>query len=227
MSTVCASTPDRYFASLLGQTFPNRRYLLAATSFGQVGEDLPTLITYPPNGTIQDRLDAHGITWRTSYDLASNPTTLLFPPLFFKNPQKHVSNVDFFTDAATGNLPNFCIVDPNYDNQSEENPQNIARGEAFAARVVDAVLASPAWQRTLLVRTYDEHGGYYDHVPRRGRCGPTTSRRRYRPTRCANSSVSMGGSCFAVTRLPVPRPVARRGFRRGLGDGVLRVDIRR
>jgi phospholipase C len=156
---------DRYFASLLGQTFPNRRYLLAATSFGQVGDDLPTLTTYPPNGTIQDRLDAHGITWKTYYDLASNPTTLLFPPLFFKNPEKHVSNVEFFVDAAAGNLPNFCIVDPNYGNQSEENPQNIARGESFAARVVNAVLASPAWDRTLLVWTYDEHGGYYDHVP--------------------------------------------------------------
>jgi phospholipase C len=47
----------------------------------------------------------------------------------------------------------------------EENPQDITLGEDFVARVVDAVLRSPAWPRTLLVWTYDEHGGYYDHVP--------------------------------------------------------------
>jgi phospholipase C len=48
---------------------------------------------------------------------------------------------------------------------SEENPQDIAIGEAFVARVVQAVMNSPCWSRTLLVWTYDEHGGYYDHVP--------------------------------------------------------------
>ncbi len=48
---------------------------------------------------------------------------------------------------------------------SEENPADIAIGEAFVARVVQAVMASPNWSRTLLVWTYDEHGGYYDHVP--------------------------------------------------------------
>jgi phospholipase C len=47
----------------------------------------------------------------------------------------------------------------------EENPQDIAIGEAFVSRIVQAVMASPKWSRTLLVWTYDEHGGYYDHVP--------------------------------------------------------------
>jgi phospholipase C len=156
---------DRYFGSLLGQTYPNRRYLLAGTSFGQVGDDLPVLTTYPPNGTIYDRLDAHGVTWKTYYDLTSLPTTLLFPRLFFNNPTKHVSNTQFFTDAAAGTLPNFCIVDPQYGWQSEENPQNIAQGEEFVSRVVQALFASPLWERSLLIWTYDEHGGYYDHVP--------------------------------------------------------------
>jgi phospholipase C len=48
---------------------------------------------------------------------------------------------------------------------SEEDPADIAIGEAFVSQVVQAVMASPAWSRTLLVWTYDEHGGYYDHVP--------------------------------------------------------------
>jgi len=53
---------------------------------------------------------------------------------------------------------------PQYGTADEENPQNIARGEAFAAQVINAVMAGPAWDRTLLVWTFDEHGGYYDHV---------------------------------------------------------------
>src|SRR5438445_694155 len=47
----------------------------------------------------------------------------------------------------------------------EENPQDITLGEDFVSRVATAVLGSPAWIRTLLVWTYDEHGGYFDHVP--------------------------------------------------------------
>jgi phospholipase C len=56
-------------------------------------------------------------------------------------------------------------VEPEYGTADEENPQNIARGEAFAAQVINAVMAGPAWERTLLIWTFDEHGGYYDHVP--------------------------------------------------------------
>jgi phospholipase C len=48
---------------------------------------------------------------------------------------------------------------------SEEDPQNIAAGEQFAAKVIDAVMSGPGWGKTLLIWTYDEHGGYFDHVP--------------------------------------------------------------
>ena len=155
---------DAYHCSVLGQTYPNRRYLLAATSIGQVNDTTPNLTDYPPNGTIYDQLDAHGITWKDYYtDLA---TTELYPPLYLKNVgTKVVPIAGFFTDAAAGTLPNYSLVEPNYSTQSEENPQNIAVGEAFAASVVNAVINGPAWDKTLLMWTYDEHGGYYDHVP--------------------------------------------------------------
>ena len=71
----------------------------------------------------------------------------------------------FFTDAAAGTLPAVSIVDPDFGAYSEENPQDIAAGEAFSAAVVNAVMHGPAWPDTLLIWTYDEHGGYYDHVP--------------------------------------------------------------
>ena len=48
---------------------------------------------------------------------------------------------------------------------SEENPQDMSYGEYWAYNTLKAVLESPAWPRTLLIYTYDEHGGYYDHVP--------------------------------------------------------------
>ena len=141
---------DAYHCSVLGQTYPNRRYLLAATSIGQVNDTVPNLTDYPPNGTIYDQLDAHGITWKDYYtDLAS---TELYPPLYLKNiGTKVVPIAGFFSDAAAGTLPNYSLVEPDYSTQSEEDPQNIAVGEAFAASVINAVINGPAWDRTLLM----------------------------------------------------------------------------
>ena len=56
-------------------------------------------------------------------------------------------------------------MDPDFGAYSEENPQDIALGESFACAVVNAVMNGPGWESTLLLWIYDEHGGYYDHVP--------------------------------------------------------------
>jgi phospholipase C len=71
----------------------------------------------------------------------------------------------FFADAAAGTLPSVSIVDPDFDAYSEENPQDISLGESFAGAVINAVMNGPGWESTLLLWVYDEHGGYYDHVP--------------------------------------------------------------
>jgi Phosphoesterase family len=95
---------DRYFASVLGQTFPNRRYLISATSIGQVNDTLPALTDYPANGTIFDRLDAVGVSWRDYY--TTLPTVELYPALYLKNKgTKVVPITQFFTDAAARTLP--------------------------------------------------------------------------------------------------------------------------
>jgi phospholipase C len=79
---------------------------------------------------------------------------------------RHVHSIDqFFADAENGRLPAFSIVDPDFDNYSEENPQDISKGESFAAEVINRVMHGKGWPDTLLIWTYDEHGGYYDHVP--------------------------------------------------------------
>ena len=71
----------------------------------------------------------------------------------------------FLPDVADGRLPQFTFIDPNYATTSEEDPQDIQVGERFIAEVAHALMAAPTWKRTALFLTYDEHGGYYDHVP--------------------------------------------------------------
>jgi phospholipase C len=86
-------------------------------------------------------------------------------PLGMARYMLHIRGIDdFFADAAAGTLPDFCIVDPDYVQYSEENPQDIRKGESFAAEVIHQVMYGKAWADTLLIWTYDENGGYYDHV---------------------------------------------------------------
>jgi phospholipase C len=160
---------DRWFCSVLGQTFPNRRYLIAGTSAGMTDDegvsDLSLVV--PTAGTLFNLLDKYGISWENyvaSYPLGATPELY---PVNDTIPEltRHKALSDFVTDAGAGKLPSFSFLDPNYSTQSQENPQNIVVGEALLAQVVQAVGASPLWPSTLLLVTYDEHGGYYDHVP--------------------------------------------------------------
>ena len=153
---------DRWFASTPSQTFSNRRFLLAATASGHITNDFNFSVG-PPNGTILERFDAHGITWRDYF--TSLPSAALFPNATKNNSDKVVHIEQYFTDAAAGKLPAFSLVEPDFNKQSEENPQDIRVGEEFAARVINAAMQGPGWPKTLVVWCYDEHGGYYDHVP--------------------------------------------------------------
>ena len=156
---------DRWFASCLAQTYPNRKFLMCGTAVGQVSTDITQVgKAPPPNGTIFDRLNAHGISWRNyATDLAQ---VLLFPPVYNANKEKVLTIDRFYADAAAGQLPAVALVDPGFlDDESEENNADIRVGENFAARVINAVMAGPGWPKTVLIWVYDEHGGYYDHVP--------------------------------------------------------------
>jgi phospholipase C len=154
---------DRYFCSVMAQTYPNRRYLLAGTSLGLTIDILPTVL--PPNGTIFDTLNRHGIAWKNYY--TNLPTAGVLIPLLKQAPitSRLAPIASFYSDAAAGRLPAFCIVDPDYNKQSEEDPQDVQYGDQFLGQVVNAVMDGPGWSKTLLVWTYDESGGYYDHVP--------------------------------------------------------------
>jgi phospholipase C len=157
---------QRYFSSALAQTYPNRRFLFCGTSNGLVATNLEQTLHLPaPNGTIFDRLDQHRVSWRVYYEDAPSP---LIVPGFAGTP-KRAARLErfsqFYSDAAAGRLPSFTFLDPNYTTTSQENPQDIQVGEGFIAKVVHALMRAPTWKRTALFVTYDEHGGYYDHVP--------------------------------------------------------------
>jgi len=181
---------NRWYCSAPCQTYPNRRYLMAGTSSGVIETASSTLTTYPANGTIFDLLSKYGISWRDYFtDL---PQAAIILDTIERHPGNIRPIAEFFLDAAIGNLPQVSFVDPEFGiagdvaaplqdipipgvpalgNQiatqsgDEENPADITIGENFVSSVVNAVMKSPAWGNTLLVWTYDEHGGYYDHVP--------------------------------------------------------------
>ncbi len=155
---------DRYFCSVMAQTYPNRRFLIAGTALGDVSTDGSGVSsTDAPNGTIFDRFDKYGITWKDYYP--DIPTAALFLPNYTDNLTngKMAPINQFLTDAAAGQLPQFSLVDP-YIDYSEESG-DVSIGEAYAARIVGAVLDSPNWSKTAMILVWDEHGGWYDHVP--------------------------------------------------------------
>jgi phospholipase C len=179
---------NRWFCSAPCQTYPNRRFLMAATAYGDIITDTSTItLTPPPNGTIFDRLHTYGVSWKNYFtDL---PQTAIIPSIIKSYPTNIVPIAEFFADCAAGTLPSVSFVDPEFGLLSdvgsplvgvvgvnnvgvefselggdEEPPQDLTYGENWAYQVVQAVLHSPAWARTLLIYTFDEHGGYYDHI---------------------------------------------------------------
>jgi phospholipase C len=223
---------NRWFGSAPCQTFPNRRFLLAGTAYGLISTDTASVLDPPPpNGTIVDRFNAHSIPWRNYFtDL---PGTGVIGSIVQNNPANMSPISQFFSDCAAGSLPAVSFVDPEFgattdigsalsgipgvstagnagatQGGDEENPQNITLGEDFVARVVDAVLHSPAWPRTLLVWTYDEHGGYYDHVPPPAAIPPDNIKPKLGPNDAPGGYDIYGPRVPAVVVSPYAKPNA-------------------
>ncbi|HEY3143241.1 MAG TPA: alkaline phosphatase family protein [Acidimicrobiales bacterium] len=156
---------DRWFASAPAQTYPNRLYLQAATCQGLTTTDTGKVLSmpHPAGGTIWEKLDEFGISWADyTWDL---PDMALFPKVFGANMDKWLHFTQFLADCQAGTLPQVTIVSPGVAGYTEENPRDIQLGEAYSAAVINAVMGGPLWPKTVLLFMYDEHGGYYDHVP--------------------------------------------------------------
>jgi phospholipase C len=160
------ATGDRYFSSVQSQTFPNRLYLFAGTSFGHIRNDFGPFT----QKSIFELMDQSFVTWK----IYASQYPLAYGSLFFKYVQDrakdHVFPIEqYYADAAAGNLPNVSFVDPKLvDKPKVENdehpPSNVQVGQQFVSTIVNGLMTSPEWSSSALFLTYDEHGGFYDHV---------------------------------------------------------------
>ncbi|MGE5715110.1 MAG: alkaline phosphatase family protein [Acidobacteriota bacterium] len=157
--TVC----DRYFAPIMGPTFPNRLYLNAGVTDRL--ENTGDLCALP---TVWDRLEDAHLEGR--YYSSSLP--FVFLTLWGSKYQTITRSYgEFLADCASGSLPAVAFVDaPSAGEGTGESADDhpfgdVRAGEAWLAGTYRAVTTSPAWPRTLLVITFDEWGGFFDHVP--------------------------------------------------------------
>jgi phospholipase C len=148
---------NRWFAACLGPTWPNRFYLHGATSKGRQS-NLPVV----GFTSIFDRLADKGVTGTNYY------SDVAWASGGYGKLGGLATIERFFEDAQAGNLPPFAIVDPAFfgGGANDDHPDHDIRlGQALIGSVAAALAQSPQWNRSLLVVTYDEHGGFYDHVP--------------------------------------------------------------
>ncbi|QHO05536.1 non-specific phospholipase C2 isoform X2 [Arachis ipaensis] len=162
---------DRWFSSVPASTQPNRLYVHSATSHGATSNVASLLAKGYPQQTIFDNLNDAGIDFGIYYQ--NIPATL-----FYKNLRKlkyifkfHPYDLWFKQHAKEGKLPGYVVVEQRYMDTklfpaNDDHPSHdVYQGQMFVKEVYETLRASPQWNQTLLVITYDEHGGFFDHVP--------------------------------------------------------------
>lgn len=154
---------DHWFCSAPTETLPNRAFANAATSQGHM-DDKTKSYTCP---SIFGLLSKHNVSWAIyGYD-APPLTRHNFPDTTNADESHFGVFADFQKAAATGTLPAYTFLEPSWGSTgNSQHPNNdVALGEQLIHDVYYALRKGPAWNDTLLVITYDEHGGCYDHVP--------------------------------------------------------------
>ncbi len=160
---------DAWFCSVPSQTWPNRSFVHAGTSNGNVDNGVITNPFHWNVLTIFNVLQSMGVSWRVYNDsMTSSLTRIMFPKLWSPLLNGHFRGFhDFQSDCAAGTLPQYSFIEPDYfsaEANDEHPPHDVAAGERFLFAIWQAISQSPAWVNTLLLITYDEHGGCYDHV---------------------------------------------------------------
>ena len=156
---------DHYFCSVLGPTIINRTFSVAAGA-GTLGNNNTLATATLPDTNIADRLDRAGVDWRCY--VAHLPEFGYNPLHYFANrksdPRVQRPYSEFLADAAAGRLPPVSWV-ITQDPLTEHAPADISWGERFAALTINSLAAGPQWRDSALVLSYDENGGFYDHLP--------------------------------------------------------------
>jgi phospholipase C len=166
---------DRWHASSPTQTWPNRAFVHLGTSRGKVNNapndpfhyDVPTIfnvleeLDFTPWGEL--------VTWGVYNDtILPSLTRLQLPRLWDPVLDGHFHSFETFKQhARDGALPTYSFIEPSFtiDPNDEHPPHDVRLGEQFIHDVYQAVITGKDWEQTLLLITYDEHGGCYDHVP--------------------------------------------------------------
>jgi len=152
------ATCDRYFCSVMGPTWPNRMYWHSGSSNGIMSNDFPAGgFSWP---SIHHRLDEAGVDWKYYY--IDIPVLAIVDTIDKTDRVFYVE--DFLRDALAGTLAPVTYIDPGFSYNDDHPPHHPIYGQQFISAIYNALAAGPAWEHTLLVVTYDEHGGYYDHV---------------------------------------------------------------
>ncbi|MBB5471006.1 phospholipase C [Paraburkholderia sp. Clong3] len=154
---------DHWYASAPTETMPNRAFACAATSQGHM-DDVTKTFTCP---SIFGRLTDAGQSWAI-YGYDTPPLTRHNFPDVTNAPESHFGLfTDFQAASKGGTLPAFSFLEPGWSptGNSQHPNYDVALGEQLIYEVYQAVSRGPNWNQTLLIVTYDEHGGCYDHVP--------------------------------------------------------------
>ncbi len=160
-----------YFHSTMCPTWPNRFYLAAGTSGGITTNGVwgYGVLDYP---CILDLLDAHGVTWKIyneggvdNVPAGDSDNVYVFFKNFAHDPRTVKLTDDYLNDAKHGTLPNVSFLIPSYTKQLDEHPPaNVQVGMRLQQKMITALEHSPLWGRSAYLLTYDESGGYFDHV---------------------------------------------------------------
>ncbi len=153
---------DYWFSPAPTETFPNRAFVAMATSQGRLG-DAPAPFTAQ---SIYDLLGKSGRTWAI-YGYDKLPLTRGSIADITHAPNSNFGAFkDFKSAAVNGSLPNYVFLEPQWGHAGNSQHPNydVSKGEQFLHDVYYALYGTKVWQSTLLIITYDEHGGCYDHV---------------------------------------------------------------
>jgi len=167
---------DRMFCSYPGPTYPNRQFVHSATAHGEVDDEVPT--GGFPQTTIYERFRDSGLDWSVYYEGDNGMVWAIFMSYLRSDEAKpHLKTMDqFYAEAKAGTLPTYAFIeprvstnksshDPSYGLPNHQHPDaSVREGERLMKNVYEAVRAGPQWNESALIITYDEHGGFYDHV---------------------------------------------------------------
>jgi len=159
---------DRYFQPMFGPTIPNRLFSFAGTN---AGLETNLIVFSSFNGlTIFDQLTTKGVSWRYYHEPSSYHSPL---PLYFKTLSANGATRSRFVpldrlseDIQAGDVAQVTYVDMADSSTISEHPsQNVSLGEYWTKVLIDLIRSSPIWNTSAIFLTWDESGGYYDHVP--------------------------------------------------------------